>query len=155
MEIRRFDVNDAKEVVNILTRNYLEVNSKNYPAHLMNELSKKHDEKYVKKIAKYSHVYVVVENDKIIATGGVGNYQENKDIALLINIYVLPEYQRKGYGTLIMETLMNDEIYLNAKLIRVNSSITALEFYKKFGFHFKDNLYHINKDLLYELEKEN
>ena len=155
MEIRRFVLEDAKQIVNILHRNYLEVNSKNYPAQLMDNLAKKHDEKYVRKIAKYSHTYVVVEDDKIIATGGVGNYQEDKDVALLINIFVLPEYQRQGYGTLIMQTLMEDEIYKNAKLIRVNSSITALEFYKKFGFHFKDNLYRINKELLYELEKEN
>ena len=43
-------------------------------------------------------------------------------------IFVLSEYQGKGIGRKIIETLEQDEFFLRAKRIEIPSSITACEF---------------------------
>lgn len=37
----------------------------------------------------------------------------------------------------IVETLEKDESFLNANKVKVFSSITAVDFYKKLGYHYK------------------
>ena len=55
----------------------------------------------------------------------------------MFNIFVLPEYQGKGVGRMIMETLENDEYFLRAKRVEIPASITACEFYKKWVIHIR------------------
>lgn len=153
MEIRLFKTGDEKQIINLLRRNYLEINIKDYPLKMMKDLAKSHDEKYIIDLSMLSHLYVIEEDNKIIATGGVGYYKGNREIAFIINIYVLPEYQNKGYGRIMISTLENDEISKDAKMIRIESSITALSFYLKLGYKYKDNKKELNEKMLYILEK--
>lgn len=66
---------------------------------------------------------------------------------------MLPEYQGKGIGRKIIETLEQDEYFTRAKRIEIPSSITAVEFYRKMGYDYKNGNSEIDDEQLYRLEK--
>ena len=59
------------------------------------------------------------DEGRIIATGAIGPYWGKEDESSLFTIFVLPEYQGKGVGRLIMDTLEKDEYALRAKRIEI------------------------------------
>ena len=85
--------------------------------------------------------------------GAIGSYWGKEDESSLFNIFVLPEYQGKGVGSKIVETLEQDEYFYRAKRIEIPASITACEFYKKMGYNYKNGIDKIDDEQLYRLEK--
>jgi GNAT superfamily N-acetyltransferase len=47
---------------------------------------------------------------------------------------VLPEFQKQGIGSYIIDTLESDTLFLKAKRVEIPASITAVEFYRKKGY---------------------
>ena len=137
MEVRRFKLGDEKEIVNLIYRASLEVNIRDYSKESMEALCKKIDEEMIRKRSEAFHTYVVADNDKIVGVGSIGPYWDSLTESALFNIFVLPEYQGKGIGKLIIESLEKDKFYLRADRIQIPASITAVEFYKHFGYGFK------------------
>lgn len=68
-------------------------------------------------------------------------------------LLVLPEYQGKGVGRKIMETLEQDEYLLRAKRIEIPASVTACEFYRKLGYTYKNGVDTVDEEQLLRLEK--
>ncbi len=56
IEVRRFKEEDAKEVRNLIVRNFLEVNSKDYGMSAMEKLAKVYDVEKVLNVASYAHM---------------------------------------------------------------------------------------------------
>ncbi len=67
----------------------------------------------------------------------------------------MPEYQGRGIGRQIIQTLEQDEFFKRAKRIEIPASITGLKFYQKMGYHFKDGNSSLDGEQLYRLEKFN
>ena len=65
----------------------------------------------------------------------------------------MPEYQGKGIGRAIIDTLENDIYYLRAKRIEIPASITGVPFYLKMGYHFKNGISEPDKEHLIRMEK--
>ena len=97
--------------------------------------------------------YVAEENNVIVGCGAIGPYWDKTDESSLFTIFVLPEYQGRRIGRRIVETLEKDEYALRAKRIEIPASITGLEFYKKLGYDYKDNVTVPDEEGLYRLEK--
>jgi len=70
-----------------------------------------------------------------------------------LTIFVLPELHGKGIGRKIIETLEKDEYFLRARRIEIPASITACDFYKKMGYHYKDGIKKLDDEGHYRLEK--
>ena len=73
--------------------------------------------------------------------------------SILLTIFVLPEYQGKGIGRRIIQTLEQDEFFFRAKRIEIPASLTAVDFYRKMGYDFKNGVEQPEDGLLYRLEK--
>ena len=71
----------------------------------------------------------------------------------LFNIFVLPEYQGKGVGRKIIETLEQDGFFLRAERVEVPASITGVGFYRKLGYEYKNGIDRPDEERLYRLEK--
>ncbi|HCU32651.1 MAG TPA: hypothetical protein DF364_02225 [Ruminococcaceae bacterium] len=56
----------------------------------------------------------------------------------MVSVFVLPAYQGKGVGRNIIETLEADAYFLRAWRAEVGSSLTAVEFYRKMGYEYKN-----------------
>ncbi len=80
---------------------------------------------------------VLIENDRIIGYGGVWLIYDEGQIT---NIAIIPEARCKGYGTQLMERLIDacvkrgmQEIFLEVRI----SNLSALAMYRNLGFTVK------------------
>lgn len=151
--IRRIKQEDAPSVVDIIIRNFLEINSKDYGLECMKKLAATYNNEKIYNLANRSNMYVIAKDDEIIGTGAIANYYAKKDEAIILSVFVKPEYHNQGIGTKIINTLENDEIALNSKRIEIPASITSTGFYLKFGYNYKNGIMKLDKEKHYRLEK--
>ena len=153
MNIRRFEQQDAEAVSALVIKTIRISNVKDYPADLMEEVVKSQQPENILERAGWTHMYVVEDEGMIIGVGAIGPYWGKEDESSLFTIFVLPEYQGKGVGRLIMETLEKDEYLLRAKRIEIPSSITGCQFYRHFGYDYKNGIAEVDDEHVYRLEK--
>ena len=153
MIARRFEDKDA-EAVSQLIRTTIEIsNKKDYPAELMDELIRTETPEHVLGRAGWTHMYVIEDGEKIVGCGAIGPYWGKEDESSLFTIFVLPEYQGKGVGRKIMETLEADEYFLRARRIEIPASITGVPFYLRMGYHYKNGISEPDEEHLIRMEK--
>ena len=153
MDIRKFQPEDAEEVSALIIKTLRTVNIKDYSSEYIENDVVRLQPKDILKRAEWTHFYVVFDDDMIIGCGAIGPYWEREDESSLFMIFVLPEYQSKGIGRKIIETLEQDEFFLRAKRIEIPASITAVPFYLKMGYKYKNGITEPDEELLIRLEK--
>ena len=153
LTVRRIEESDAKDVSDLIRKTISISNKKDYPEDLMDQLIEIETPEHVLQRASWTHFYVVSDGDAIIGCGAIGPYWGKEDESSLFTIFVLPDYQGKGVGRLIMETLENDEFFLRAKRIEIPASITGVPFYLKMGYHYKDGISEPDDYHLIRMEK--
>ena len=152
-KVRRFKSSDANEVSSLIVKTLRTTNSKDYsPEYIENNVKIFSPEGVIQR-ASWTHFYVVCKGITIVGCGAIGPYWNKEDESSFFTIFVLPEYQGKGIGRKIIETLEQDEFFLRAKRIEIPSSITACEFYKKMGYTYKNGINVVDEEKLIRLEK--
>lgn len=151
--IRSFRESDAEKVSKMIIRTEKTTNSKDYSEEWINALEKRAQPSDIIERADWTHFYVAEENDTIIGCGAIGPFWGSETESSLFNIFVLPEYQGKGIGRKIIETLEQDEYFLRAKRVEVPASITAVNFYRKLGYDYKYGVDHPDEEQIIRLEK--
>lgn len=96
------------------------------------------------------YVYILQENDYFVGTVTIKQNVINR-------LFVLPEYQGRGYGQRLMDFAEN-KIAEKSKTVHIDSSLPAKEMYLKRGYH-ETKTCHIDVEygdvLVYdEMEKE-
>ena len=153
MLIRRFHETDAEAVSALIIRTVRISNVRDYPAEMMEALAAQQQPSNVLERAGWTHFYVAVEDDRIIGCGAIGPYWGKEDESSLFTIFVLPEYQGKGVGRKIIETLEQDEYFQRARRIEIPSSITAVGFYQKMGYDYKNGMTEPDEESICRMEK--
>lgn len=153
INIRKYQVGDEKEIAKVIAKTLSSVNIKDESSEEIKELILKLDEETIKNRTKWTHMYVVVDNDKIIGVGSIGPYWDSLTESSLFNIFILPEYQGKKLGRKLIETLEEDEYYKRANRVEIPASITGVEFYRHMGYGFKKFGNIVDEDKCYRLEK--
>ena len=102
-------------------------------------------------IAEVYDLIITVSSSSVLDAEVVQQFSNR--ISILLSIFVLPEYQGKGIGKQIIQTLEQDEYFVRAKRIEIPASITAVEFYKKMGYDYKNGIAELDDEQLYRLEK--
>jgi len=153
MIIKRFREEEAKEVSDLIRTTIRISNTKDYPTELMDQLIEYETPERVIERAGWTHFYVAHDEDKIIGCGAIGPYWGKEDESSLFTIFVLPEYQGKGVGRRIIETLETDIFFRRAKRIEIPASITGVPFYLRMGYNYKDGITEPDEEHLIRLEK--
>ena len=153
MIIRRFCEADTEQVSAMIIQTLKTSNSKDYSAETISALEKKMQPSGVLERASWTHFYVAEEGGDIIGCGAIGPYWGSETESSLFNIFVLPEYQGKGVGRKIIETLEQDGFFLRAERVEVPASITGVGFYRKLGYEYKNGIDRPDEERLYRLEK--
>ena len=151
--VRRFQNEDAQEVSDLIIRTLRTSNIKDYSAEYIENDVKMFTPSAVVQRASWMHFYVVLHGQTIVGCGAIGPYWGKEDESSLFTVFVLPEYQGRGIGKRIMETLEKDSFFLRAKRIEIPASVTACEFYKKFGYTYKNGVTVPDEEGLLRLEK--
>ena len=151
--LRRFIPSDAGEVQNIIHRGLRELNGKDYPVQRIEEYCDYFTVDKIRSQAETAHMYVAVSDTGIVlGTGTIAPFWGSETESILLTIYVLPDLIGHGIGTAIIQALEKDEYFLRAKRIEIPSSITAVNFYRKMGYGFKDS-YKPDEEGLVRMEK--
>lgn len=105
VRVRRFEKKDADEVRNLIVRNFLEINSKDYGLSALEKLANVYNSEKVLDIAGFAHMYVFEWNGKIVGTGAIAGFWGSETESILLTIFVLPEFHGQGIGRKIINTL--------------------------------------------------
>ena len=153
MKIRRFRKADAEAISALLAVTLRTTNIKDYSSEYIENQVKTHQPQNILERASWTHFYVVCDDEKIVGSGAIGPYWGKTDESCLFTIFVLPEYQGNGIGRKIIQTLEQDEYFLRAKRIEIPASITAVAFYRKMGYDYKNGITTPDSEGLLHLEK--
>ena len=151
--VRPYQEKDAEAIVGLIARNFREVNVKDYGAEVMEELAATHDVNWFKGVAEYAHVYVLWREGVIVGVGSISSFWGSPTESILLTVFVLPELHQQGIGSFIIDTLEADELFLRADRIEIPASITAVEFYRKKGYDYKNGIKELDDEQHYRLEK--
>ena len=151
--IRRYIDGDEIGIYEVFKKDVLTENIKDYPKEAINHLIESHNESLIKRRANAFHAYVVTDNENIVGVGMVGPYWDSPTESSLFTIFIDPEYKGQGLGRMIMEALEEDEYYKRADRVEIPASITAVEFYKHFGYGFKKYGNIVDHEGIYRMEK--
>ena len=153
MTVRRFLPKDSKEVSDLIIKTLREVSIKDYSAEYIENLIQRMQPENILKRAERTHFYVVCAEDRIVGCGAIGPFWGKTDESSFFTVFVLPDHQGRGIGRKIIETLEKDEYYLRAKRIEIPASITAVPFYIKMGYTYKNGIDVPDGEGLLRLEK--
>jgi GNAT superfamily N-acetyltransferase len=154
MRIERFQDFEADAVSNIIRRNLVEVNSKDYPEDIIRSLVEYFAPENIVKNARSQCTLVAIQNGKVVGTASLDNFgsEESPDY-YAVAVFVLPESHGQGIGTRLIEAIESKAWELEAEKITVRASITAKGFYQKLGYQFRDGEV-LNDNQNYVMEKE-
>lgn len=153
--VRPYKEQDTEEIVNLIVRNFKEVNIRDYGEKAIKKLVETHDTDWFKEVARHSNVYIFCIDEKIVGVGSISSFWGSPTESILLTIFVLPDLHGKGIGRYIIETLEKDELFLRADRIEIPASITAVEFYRKQGYDFKNGIKELDGEGHFRLEKFN
>lgn len=153
VNVSDFLESDAEEVANLIIRNFKEVNVKDYEEKTIQELVKTHNADWVKNIASFAHMYVLRKDQVIVGCGSISSFWGSLDESILLTVFVLPEYHGMGIGRKTIKILESDELFTRASRVEIPASITAVDFYKKFGYVYKDGKHQLDGEGHFRLEK--
>ena len=155
IKVRRYIDGDETAICEIVKKAVLSENIKDYPKTAIEHLVESHNADLIKRRAKAFHVYVLTDEDKIIGVGMIGPYWDSLTESSFFTIFLDPQYKGTGLGRKIIETLEADEYFERAERVEIPASITAVEFYRHFGYGFKkEKLGHIvDEEGIYRMEK--
>ena len=117
---------DLQAVYNVVQHTIKTIYPKYYPMEVVDFFCEHHSEDAIAKDIKNGYVSVLKIDGDIVATGCfVDNH--------ITRVYVLPEHQKKGYGTFIMK---NIEAQISEKYDKayLDASLPAAALYEKLGF---------------------
>lgn len=151
--IRNFTKEDAQEVSDLVALTLRTTNIKDYSAERIEADILIFNAQYLINRMSWTNGYVYCDGEKIVGSGFIGNFWDKKDEACLFTFFVHPDYQGKGIGRQLINAVENDEYFLRSKRIEIPASITAVEFYRKFGYDYKNGVTEPDDEQLVRLEK--
>lgn len=139
--IRPMEADQAAEVSALIGRVLLEVNIQDYTREALMEFVEYYTPERVAEIPQSGgHSYVAMSGEKVVGCGSVVPMEGCPGECLIQALYVLKEWEGKGVGRKLMETLEADPLFRAAKRVAVSASLTSHEFYLKLGYRYQDGI---------------
>lgn len=126
IEYRKATKYEGEEVANLIHKTVKEVYPEYYPPEVVDYFLFHHRKERVTAAVQAQKVWVLVCDGLIIGTGSA---EKNH----ITGVYVLPEYQGRGYGTLIMQ-MLEKKIAQEYSSAELDASRPAYPMYEKRGY---------------------
>lgn len=135
----------VQDIFNVVQTTIKEIYPKYYRDEVVKFFCEWHSKDNIAKDVASKKVYIILENDTIVATG-------TADEDHITRVYVLPEYQEKGYGSAVMDFL-EQKIIVEYGEAYIDSSLPAGKFYHSRGYITKEHLeYELDNEKILEYE---
>lgn len=122
---------DAEQVYMLVQETIRVVYPKYYLKEIVDMFCEFHSKENIMKDIEAGNTFILSENNEII---GTGTKKENH----ITRVYVLPEFQRKGYGSFIMGQL-EDKIKEHYDYADIDASLPACNLYAHLGYQTVDH----------------
>ena len=122
---------DAPQVYSIVQETIKVVYPKYYLKEIVDMFCEFHSLENITKDIEAENTYILMENKKIIGTG-------TKNANHITRVYVLPQYQQKGYGTFIINHL-EEIIKEKYDYADIDASLPACRLYSNLGYQTIDH----------------
>lgn len=131
MEFKLAKKCDAEKVYALVQETIKVVYPKYYLKEIVDMFCEFHSRENIIKDIEAGNTYILVENEEIIGTGTKnGNH--------ITRVYVLPRYQKRGYGTYIMNQL-EEMIKEKYDYVDIDASLPACRLYTHLGYQTVDH----------------
>ncbi|MCI8793692.1 MAG: GNAT family N-acetyltransferase [Eubacterium sp.] len=117
---------ELQAVYDVVQQTIKTIYPKYYPMEVVDFFCQHHSRDAIAEEIKNGYVSVLKIDGTIIATG---SFMDNH----ITRVYVLPKYQKKGYGTYVMKNI-EDQIGEKYDKAYVDASLPAAALYEKLGF---------------------
>lgn len=126
MEYKKATLQESESIYKLVQDTIKIVYPKYYPKEVVDFFCEHHSLENILRDIENGVVGVLIDNDRMV---GTGCYQDNH----ITRVYVLPEFQGRGYGTFIMEQL-EDNIAVEYDTVFLDASLPASHLYEKRGY---------------------
>ena len=126
IEIRRATAEDADAVREIVLRALREVNARDYPASVIERLAAVLPERIAATLGQ-AQAYVATDAGRVLGTARLNG-------RTVTAVFVNPEDMGRGVGAKLLDAIENAARENSETTLDLQSSVTALKFYKKRGF---------------------
>jgi GNAT superfamily N-acetyltransferase len=128
MIIRNFEPKDA-EAVSFVIRETMQVsNSNDYSLERLKPLIEYFSPEKVLRLNQDRHCLVADIDNHIVGTVALEDSE-------LVTFFVLPDYQRKGIGTQLLQAIEKSAFENKIKHLKLEASITGIPYYEKLGYY--------------------
>lgn len=131
MELMLAKNHDAQQVYALVQETIKAVYPKYYLKEIVDMFCEFHSLNNILRDIEAGNTYILRENEEII---GTGTKNENH----ITRVYVLPGYQKKGYGTFIMKQL-EEIIREKYDCVDIDASLPACRLYSNLGYQTVDH----------------
>ncbi len=146
MEYIKAKKEDIDIIFNIVQNTVTTIYPKYYPKEVVDFFCQLHNKENIVKDIENGNVGILVVDNQIV---GTGSHEDNH----ITRVYVLPEFQGKGYGSFIMQCL-EDEISAKYHTVLLDASLPASHLYEQRGYRtIKHEKWNVENDvvLVYEV----
>ena len=126
MEYKKATLQESESIYKLVQDTIKIVYPKYYPKEVVDFFCEHHSLENILRDIENGVVGVLIDNDRMV---GTGCYQDNH----ITRVYVLPEFQGRGYGSFIMEQL-EDIIAVEYDTVFLDASLPASHLYEKRGY---------------------
>jgi putative acetyltransferase len=135
-EIRLARDNDFAAIARLHRQTIRHINSKDYPKKMIDVWSKRTRAHRFRRNASKCKRWVAVKNDKVVG------FCDHNFSCELWGLYVHKDYLKQGIGSRLLKTAEKSILKSGCKKITIKASITAEDFYKKYGYKFVKKSFH-------------
>lgn len=127
--IRKFKNTDSSNVCEIIKKNLIEINSKDYPQEIINDMCNLYIPEYMIEKSKKRDIYVAELNGELI---GTASFEDN----VIYTVFVNTNYHKRGIGRKLISFIEESAKKNSINLIQLSASLTSLNFYYSLGYKY-------------------
>jgi len=141
IRVREIGSEDVGIVSEIICRNLIDVNSRDYTAEEINRYVEHFTSETVMKLAEEREMLVAESVDGIVGTASLGTFGEGEDKEWTVfTVFVKTDYHGRGIGRVLMDEIEELAKSRGINELTVPAGLTAYDFYKKQGYKEKSYL---------------
>jgi len=144
--IRPAEISDADAISRVIKSALRISNAQDYPASVIDRLVKYFDPEDIKGFIQHREVFVALNGFGVVGTASL-------DRNTVRSVFIAPDMQRLGIGRRLMARVEHSARSAAVPRLIVPSSITAVSFYEKLGFHRVKEVFR-DEELTIVLERE-
>ena len=129
ISIRKFKSIDSSKLFEIIKKNLIEINSKDYSKEIIDGMCSRFVPERMIENAKKRDIYVAELNGELIGTASLENN-------VIYGVFVDVNYHGCGIGRKLMSVIEDNAKEKSVNLVQVPSSITSQNFYYKLGYNY-------------------